>query len=360
MSLRILSLFVLVFTHSTTYSQVPLYVPTDGLVSWWQFNGGANDESGNGNHGVPIGDPSFMSPGRTLIKGGGNSYYGTGTSSVRLEQQRLFPTGNQARTVSLWFKSINPKLKEHQQLFSYGNNILGGRFGVFLANNKLGVEFVNSSVTIPFKHDDKWHNIIVMYPENSSGSQSVKIYLDGKEKNTSIENPLNALNTRGEMSNDIGALFAGQNQLYNFVGYIDDIGLWNRSLSDDEIQSVFKSEARDLSGLKVKLFIRSVDSTIYLAEEYNEDNTYSALDGNNIHSIEIGGVGDDLTIDILATQNWSDEPTVNIYHLEKVSLKSKHIINSTNAVFDSENYLLIIKKNGKIIHKGTITFYPAG
>ena len=30
---------------------VPDYVPTDGLVAWYPFNGNANDESGNGNDG---------------------------------------------------------------------------------------------------------------------------------------------------------------------------------------------------------------------------------------------------------------------------------------------------------------------
>ena len=29
-------------------AQVPDYVPTDGLVAWYPFNGNANDESGNG------------------------------------------------------------------------------------------------------------------------------------------------------------------------------------------------------------------------------------------------------------------------------------------------------------------------
>ena len=35
---------------SVTIAQnVPSYVPTNGLVGWWPFNGNANDESGNGN-----------------------------------------------------------------------------------------------------------------------------------------------------------------------------------------------------------------------------------------------------------------------------------------------------------------------
>ena len=32
-------------------AQVPSYIPTNGLVGYWPFNGNANDESGNGNNG---------------------------------------------------------------------------------------------------------------------------------------------------------------------------------------------------------------------------------------------------------------------------------------------------------------------
>lgn len=37
---------------TTTLAQVPSYVPTNGLVGYWPFNGNANDESGNGNNGT--------------------------------------------------------------------------------------------------------------------------------------------------------------------------------------------------------------------------------------------------------------------------------------------------------------------
>ena len=36
----------------TIQAQLPSYVPTDGLVGYWGFNGNANDESGNGNDGT--------------------------------------------------------------------------------------------------------------------------------------------------------------------------------------------------------------------------------------------------------------------------------------------------------------------
>ena len=43
-------LFLLLFgaVSLVAHAQVPDYVPTEGLVAWYPFNGNANDESGNG------------------------------------------------------------------------------------------------------------------------------------------------------------------------------------------------------------------------------------------------------------------------------------------------------------------------
>ena len=51
------TLFILaVFTLGTTaFSQIPNYVPSNGLVGWWPFTGNANDESGNANSGAILG-----------------------------------------------------------------------------------------------------------------------------------------------------------------------------------------------------------------------------------------------------------------------------------------------------------------
>ena len=44
-------LFSVLFT-TMSFAQVPSYVPANGLVGWWPFNGNANDESGDGNNGT--------------------------------------------------------------------------------------------------------------------------------------------------------------------------------------------------------------------------------------------------------------------------------------------------------------------
>lgn len=45
------TLLLLVFIFCAIHVQgqtIPAYVPTNGLVAWYPFNGNANDESGNG------------------------------------------------------------------------------------------------------------------------------------------------------------------------------------------------------------------------------------------------------------------------------------------------------------------------
>ena len=37
---------------TATSQNVPDYVPTEGLVAWYPFNGNANDASGNGHDGI--------------------------------------------------------------------------------------------------------------------------------------------------------------------------------------------------------------------------------------------------------------------------------------------------------------------
>jgi hypothetical protein len=53
---HIFTLILGVFFYTQVHSQsVPSYVPTNGLVGWWGFNGNAQDASGNGNHGTIVG-----------------------------------------------------------------------------------------------------------------------------------------------------------------------------------------------------------------------------------------------------------------------------------------------------------------
>ena len=69
---------------AATAQTIPSYVPTDGLVGWWPFNGNANDGSGNGNNGTVNG--------ATLTEdrfGNGNAAYEFAAVDVKIEVSTL-------------------------------------------------------------------------------------------------------------------------------------------------------------------------------------------------------------------------------------------------------------------------------
>ena len=50
--LLLLSALTFIVTNALFSQNLPSYVPTNGLVGYWPFNGNANDQSGNGNNGT--------------------------------------------------------------------------------------------------------------------------------------------------------------------------------------------------------------------------------------------------------------------------------------------------------------------
>ena len=43
------------FSFAVMAQNIPNYIPANGLVCWWPFNGNSNDESGNGHNGTVSG-----------------------------------------------------------------------------------------------------------------------------------------------------------------------------------------------------------------------------------------------------------------------------------------------------------------
>ena len=92
---------VTIILTATFYAQnIPSYVPTNGLVGWWPFNGNANDESGNGNHGTVNG--ATLTSDRNVKENsaydfhGDNDYIDISTTNGNFN--------NQQYTISLWYK----------------------------------------------------------------------------------------------------------------------------------------------------------------------------------------------------------------------------------------------------------------
>jgi len=93
-------LFLSLFYINVLMAQVPSYVPTNGLVGYWPFNGNINDVSGNSNNGTVNG--------ATLISdrfGNSNSAFSLENLSNNLMVNNVQPTlSNTSLSISLWLK----------------------------------------------------------------------------------------------------------------------------------------------------------------------------------------------------------------------------------------------------------------
>jgi hypothetical protein len=222
-----------------TNSQVPSYVPTNGLVGWWPFNGNANDESGNGNNGTVNGATLTADRNGVANKAysfdGVNDYINCINSGV---------TGNSSRSVSFWIKSISTI---PGSIFSYGtvDNNPAQDFRCLLNSSCTGMacSITGSSKDIQYSASNTWDHFIIVF-DNSTGNNisAVSIFKNSILQSTYCSNNGNGvLNTSGSLPIFFGRYhwlqYTGNNQYYN--GLLDDIAHWNRVLTQQEITDLY-------------------------------------------------------------------------------------------------------------------------
>jgi hypothetical protein len=221
---------------SSAFAQVPSYVPTNGLVGWWPFNGNANDESGNGNNGTVNGATLTNDRFGTA----GKAYQFNGNSNYIDIQNTFGLSSNQGLSMSLWFKwNGSNGLDNHQYLFLIANNpnssITIGDNGSIVTNvvncncsNDIGVQ---TNIT-----QNTWNNIVLTYELNQG---LMKMYLNGIYINSSQENIFSYYTTNNS-ADRFGNYHFNSNY---FNGQLDDAGLWNRALTQQEITALYNSQS---------------------------------------------------------------------------------------------------------------------
>jgi len=220
------------------YSQsVPSYVPTNGLVGWWGFNGNAQDGSGNGNHGTVNG--ATLTTDRFGNQNSAYDYDGI-SNSINVNVPNI-PIGSSPRTVASWFLTTTSYIPtsqytDVQTINGYGSGRSGyvifpqnvrapsGRFW-FETGSQTNNLYSNSPV-----NDGFWHHVVTTY---GGPNTSVKVYVDGIFQDSSINLSINT---------DYSIFGIGQAPWANipFRGKIDDIGIWNRALTQQEITNLYQ------------------------------------------------------------------------------------------------------------------------
>jgi hypothetical protein len=234
-----LTLVLAAFALISFAQNVPSYVPTNGLVGWWPFNGNANDESGNGNNGTVNG--ATLATDRFGQINKAYSFDGVNDMIDYIQQplQRV-----DSFSISFWMqpKALNQfsttiSLGYDDGVLSSNNNgiqicITGLSSNPATCSNVNGnkLSFIRSglgcgSTNFIFNDTTTWHNVVVTRKNNQT-----KYYIDG-DSVFSNSLGLNNIITKVRIGSSIGLRF--------FKGKLDDIGIWNRALTQQEITDLY-------------------------------------------------------------------------------------------------------------------------
>lgn len=234
--LLLFALGIIIVTQ-TLAAQVPSYVPTNGLVGYWPFNGNANDASGNGNNGT--------ANGATLTAdryGNSNSaYYFDGVTNYIQLPGNITP--NQI-TLSIWFKMNSNQLNQYifrNRLFGYGlkfnnNNVnsLNKIYGFLNIIN--GASYNQYQYTNNENAElNRWYHFSMSYD-----GTYCKMYLNGINIYESNQFPISTIKY---LNSGLGFTIGrdGDDNNQYFHGDIDDFGIWNRALTPQEITNLYNA-----------------------------------------------------------------------------------------------------------------------
>jgi hypothetical protein len=230
----ILLLVVVLFTQFTMQSQVPSYVPTNGLVGWWPFNGNANDESGNGNHGTVFG--AALTTDRDGNLNSAFSFDGV-NDWINVNNSNSLNPPSQI-TISAWINTYAYNISSASMVVNKGWDQGNGHYDILVLTSTKKSRFVigrdlyvesNSIINL-----NQWTFITV-----SINNLTMKIYVNGILENTVLQSNNNSFGTNTD------PLYIGKhdynNAPYYFKGKIDDIGIWNRALTQSEITALYQA-----------------------------------------------------------------------------------------------------------------------
>ena len=227
-------------------SQLPSYVPESELVAWFPLNGEAADLGPNS-----IGHDFFSATGTEDRFGHENqALLFNGNGDMIQGDCALFPSSD--RTVAFWTKF--EQTSGHLWFTGYGGGSCGTSSMIY--GNSTQCNALNAVAhsehccqgTFEMPYDsippNEWVHIVL-----TSEAGGAKFYLNGSVIST--RGPLGGVNTDG-VSYFIGAAPSFNGLDVNMTGYfeggMDDIGFWNRALSEAEIQSLYNAPASVLEG----------------------------------------------------------------------------------------------------------------
>ena len=193
-------------------------IPTDSLVAYYPFNGNANDESGNEHDGTVIN--------ATLTSdkdGNSNSAYSFNGSTATINCNSF--SGFSQLSVSLWMNLGS--ISGVRSVMAFGTTLIGMINNKFVWQaNGFGSNTVNGTSNLT---TGVWYHVVIVH--SGTGTNETLIYIDTNRDDD------------GQDSDDpiSGNLYIGSQTgtIRFFSGIIDDIRIYNKALTTDEITALY-------------------------------------------------------------------------------------------------------------------------
>jgi hypothetical protein len=217
---------------SLTMKMTSSNIPMNGMVAFYPFNGNADDKSGNMNHGIVYGavltNDRFGKSNAAYHFDGYNDY-------IKIADDESYSGLNEI-TVSAWFK---PASCDNWQVLGKFQNTGVAEFVIFhsthytrgwefgIDNGSFSWEDAKSRTTA---QSGKWVHVVGTF-----NSSIISIYINGQLKGSQYySGPIDNLSAPLKIGTYAGSC--------HFKGTIDDVAIYNRALTESEIQLLYDAK----------------------------------------------------------------------------------------------------------------------
>ncbi len=230
-------LFLLLFGAVTLVAraQVPNYVPTDGLVAWYPFDGNSLDAHDAALHGTTTQVAYVI------------DRWGTPESAIQIQGDGLVDFGTDDafgvttggdKTFSFWVKSeigAIPRLQKYQNSIASNSNFFIGPAPLPPFQDSTGITVTargTDSYTLVNFEISEWFHVAAIYLGEQEESE---LYINGS---LALQG---SLLFNHQISTQPMQLTASRvsNAYPDSNGEVDDLGVWDRALTETEIQTLY-------------------------------------------------------------------------------------------------------------------------
>lgn len=218
------SVMILFSCNKKPYDEQPTQ---DGLVSFYNFQGNSNDVFGNNSgleKNVKYSNLDFHNNNQALSLSGFNSY-------IKLPDSFDYET----KTINLWFN-----VRESTTVLGviYSSDSPNLKFGLTLLNTQLFNSHINLYFNVSNQQDtveiklNTWYNATIV-----TEGRKYSYYLDGNSiKSGDFNNYVSS--DSGNPTTELGCDRYLDQRFFN--GLVDNLRIYNRKLSDDEIKVLYQ------------------------------------------------------------------------------------------------------------------------